>query len=181
MFSRRYAGHLNLSAASPNDGLPLAPLLAFLGRHSELLVSPSDCGSLFIWDYGSARVAAVLPPHAPAASSSGSGGGERTPAAAATRRDAPAAAGAGRRRGGLRGQALVARGRGGVQPGACGRSSGGQPAGSGRAGRLGQRERRRNRQAGRRPLGAVPARQPLRLPVMTAILLQAQSHRILGA
>lgn len=46
-------------------------------------MSPSDCGSLFIWDYKSATVVAVLPPHAPAASSSGSGGGELTPAPAA--------------------------------------------------------------------------------------------------
>lgn len=47
-------------------------------------MSPSDCGSLFVWDYASARLVAVLPLHAADTSSAGSGGGEQAPAPAAT-------------------------------------------------------------------------------------------------
>lgn len=81
MFRRRYAGHLNMSPAGPHDGAPLAPQLSFLGLHSELLVSPSDCGNLFIWDYASGQLLTVLPPPGQAASSSGLDG---VPAAAAS-------------------------------------------------------------------------------------------------
>ncbi|KAI3425352.1 hypothetical protein D9Q98_009116 [Chlorella vulgaris] len=74
MYSRCFAGHLNLAPIG-REGLPLAPQLAFMGSHSELLVSPSDDGNVLIWHYASGRLVAVLPPVAPAASDGASGGG----------------------------------------------------------------------------------------------------------
>ncbi|GAB4815937.1 hypothetical protein N2152v2_002983 [Parachlorella kessleri] len=60
MYRCCYWGHANLVGTLDGNGVPAMPNMAFLGSRSDFLLAPSDDGSVFVWDYGSGGLLAVL-------------------------------------------------------------------------------------------------------------------------